>query len=81
MERIEVPRSRNAISETFKKVYGTNCMVSCSVNGDIKPKRKADADFVLRNLPVIKKKKKEEKEEKPAKGKVVQNIEAIFEGM
>jgi hypothetical protein len=56
-------------------------MVSCSVNGDIKPKRKADADFVLRNLPVIKKKKKEEKEEKPAKGKVVQNIEAIFEGM
>ncbi|MFA7628468.1 MAG: DNA polymerase III subunit gamma/tau [Candidatus Dojkabacteria bacterium] len=81
MERIEVPRSRNAISETFKKVYGTNCMISCSVNGDIKPKRKADADFVLRNLPVIKKKKREEKEEKPAKGKVVQNIEAIFEGM
>jgi DNA polymerase III gamma/tau subunit len=79
MERIEVPRSRNAISETFKKVYGTNCIVSCSVNGDIKPKRESDADFVLRKLPVIKKKKEEEK--KSAKEKVVQNIEAIFDGM
>jgi len=79
MERIEVPRSRNAISETFKKVYGTNCIVSCSVNGDIKPKRESDADFVLRKLPVIKKKKQEEK--KSAKEKVVQNIEAIFDGM
>ncbi len=81
MERIEVPRSRNAISETFKKVYGTNCIVSCSVNGNMKPKRESDADFVLRKLPVIKKKKQEEKEDKSAKGKVVQNIEAIFEGM
>lgn len=81
MERIEVPRSRNAISETFKKIYGTNCKVSCSVNGDIKPNRKADADFVLRNLPVIKKKKQEEKREKPTKGKITESIEAIFEGM
>lgn len=81
MERIEVPRSRNAISETFKKIYGTNCKVSCSVNGDIKPNRKADADFVLRNLPVIKKKKQEEKREKPTKGKISESIEAIFEGM
>ena len=81
MERIEVPRSRNAISETFKKVYGTNCIVSCSVNGNMKPKRESDADFVLRKLPVIKKKKQEEKGGKSAKEKVVKNIEAIFEGM
>lgn len=81
MERIVVPRSKNAISETFKKIYGTNCKISCSVNGDIKPKRKEDADFVLRNIPVIKKEKREGREEKKQKGKVAKSIEAIFEGM
>lgn len=85
MERIEVPKSRNAISETFKKVYGTNCNVSCVVNDKIKPKTKSDADFVLRKLPVIKKSKKqeeksEEKDEKESK-RVVTNVEAMFEGM
>jgi DNA polymerase III subunit gamma/tau len=85
MERIEVPKSRNAISETFKKVYGTGCRVSCAVNDDIKPKNKSDADFVLRKLPVIKKPKKEEKdsreEKKGERSRVATNIEAIFEGM
>ena len=85
MERIEVPKSRNAISQTFQKVYGMSCSVSCSVNDKIKTKKKSDADFVLRNLPVIKKSKKEEQksEEKEDKepSKVVTNIEAIFEGM
>lgn len=85
MERIEVPKSRNAISETFKKVYGTNCKVSCVVNDDIKPKNKSDADFVLRKLPVIKKPKKKEKdrrkEKKEERSRVATNIEAIFKGM
>ena len=74
-ERMEVPTSRNAISQTFQKVYGTACRISCVVNASIKPKNKSEADFVLRNLPVIK--KKEKKEEK----KIATNIEAIFEGM
>lgn len=78
MERIEVPKSRNAISETFKKVYGTNCKISCVVNEKIKQKNKSDADFVLRKLPIIKK-PKENKEN--SSSKVVTNIEAIFEGM
>jgi DNA polymerase-3 subunit gamma/tau len=85
MERIEVPKSRDVISKTFKKVYGVSCGVSCVVNDDIKPKNKADADFVLRKLPVIKKPKKEEKghreEKKEERRKVATNIEAIFEGM
>lgn len=75
-ERIEVPRSRNAISEIFKKVYGRNCNISCIVNSDIKPKQKSDADFVLRKLPIIKPKK-----QKVEKKKATQNFEAIFEGM
>ena len=85
MERIEVPKSRNAISEMFKKVYGTSCRVSCVVNDDIKPKNKSDADFVLRKLPVINKPKKEEKtlkeDKKEERSRVATNIEAIFEGM
>jgi DNA polymerase III gamma/tau subunit len=80
MERIQVPKSRNAISETFNKVYGTHCLVSCGVNSKIKPERKSEADFVLRNLPVIKKKEKNE-EKNDVGGKIAANIEAIFEGM
>lgn len=81
MERIEVPKSRNAIAETFKKVYGRNCKVSCVVNDAIKPKNKSDADFVLRKLPVIKKSKKEQEDKKEERSRVATNIEAIFEGM
>ena len=81
MERIEVPKSRNAISETFMKVYGTNCRVSCVVNDKIKPERKSDAEFVLRKLPVIVKSKKNQETTEEKRSKVVTNIEAIFEGM
>jgi len=81
MERIEVPKSRNAISETFKKVYGTECRVSCVVNDKIKPKNKSDANFVLRKLPVIKKPKKKQEDKKEERNRVATNIEAIFEGM
>ncbi|MFA5633781.1 MAG: DNA polymerase III subunit gamma/tau [Candidatus Dojkabacteria bacterium] len=73
-ERIEIPKSRNAISETFKKVYGTTCKVSCIVNSSMKSKNKSEPEFVLRNLPIIKDKKKEKKD-------VGINVEAIFEGM
>ncbi len=75
-ERIEVPKSRNAISETFKKVYGRGCNISCVVNSSIKTKNKSDAEFVLRRLPIIKPRK-----EKSEAKKVSPNIEAIFEGM
>ena len=75
-ERIEVPKSRNAISETFKRVYGTNCKVSCIVNSSLKPKNKSDADYVLRKLPIINPKKSIEESKD-----VSINVEAIFEGM
>lgn len=79
-ERMEIPKSKNAISKTFEKVYGATCSISCAVNENIKPKHKSDAEFVLRNLPVVeKKKKKEEPEDK--KKKKEPDIEAIFEGM
>jgi DNA polymerase-3 subunit gamma/tau len=75
-ERMEVPTSRNAISETFKKIYGRTCNISCVVNSNIKLKQKSEAEFVLRKLPVIKPKKQKEE-----KKKVAPNLEAIFEGM
>ncbi len=77
-DRIETPKSRNIISEVFGKVYGAPCKVECYVNPDIKPVEKADADIVLKNLPVIPKKK--ETEEKPKKA-TASDIEAIFEGV
>lgn len=76
-ERMEIPKSRNAISETFKNVYGTGCNISCVVNSSIKPKQKSDAEFVLRNLPVIKPKE----EKKDSKKESKKDIDAIFEGM
>ena len=77
-DRIETPKSRNIISEVFGKVYSAPCKVECYVNPDIKPVEKADADIVLKNLPVIPKKK--ETEEKPKKA-TASDIEAIFEGV
>ncbi|MDD4382371.1 MAG: DNA polymerase III subunit gamma/tau [Candidatus Dojkabacteria bacterium] len=75
-DRIEIPKSRDIICQTFNKVYGTNCKVVCNVNENCKPKKQSEPDFVLRNLPTKKPSqvKEEAKEKKP-------NIEAIFEGM
>ncbi len=78
-ERIEIPKSRNIISQVFNKVYGTGCNVDCKVNSAIKPVEKSDADFVLRNLPVIK--KKSESDSNKAPQNFNKKIEAIFEGV
>ena len=78
-DRIETPKSRNIISEVFGKVYGAPCKVECYINPAIKPVQKADADVVLKDLPVVP--KKEKAEEKPKKKVTARDIEAIFEGI
>ena len=79
-ERIEIPKSRNIISEVFNRVYGTTCNVSCKVNASIKPVDKSDADFVLRNLPASDK-SKEKKKGDPTVKNFNKKIEAIFDGV
>lgn len=85
-DRIEIPKSREAISAVFKKMYGCTCKVVCNVNDKIRAQKKSDAEFVLRNIPTATK-KEEPKEEKPDKAsfykarKPSAEIEAIFEGM
>jgi len=85
-DRIEIPKSREAVSTVFKKMFGSPCKIVCNVNDKMRLEKKSDAEFVLRNVPVATKKEapKEEKSEKPnfykAK-KVSAEIEAIFEGM
>lgn len=84
-ERIEVPKSRNIISEVFNEVYGSSCRIVCDVNSSIKPVEKSTADFVLRNLPTVKKEKPEEKPKENSnffqKNTLSKDIEAIFEGV
>ena len=82
-ERMEIPKSRNIISEVFQKVYGVACSIDCHVNEAIKPKGKSDADFVLRNLPKVEKKSKGvfTEEEKYKRKKLGSDIEAIFDGV
>ncbi|NMC08945.1 hypothetical protein GYA44_01280 [Candidatus Microgenomates bacterium] len=81
---MEMPKSRDIISSVFKKVYGTNCRIDCTVNGNIKQKGKSEADFVLRNLPTSPKKEekpKENEDEKFKRKKLGNEIEAIFDGV
>lgn len=85
-DRIEIPKSREVISQVFKKVFGQTCKVVCNVNEEMKVSKKSDADFVLRNLPQKEKKAEESQADssKPSfsKGKkAAAEIEAIFEGM
>ncbi|MHC1717016.1 MAG: DNA polymerase III subunit gamma/tau [Candidatus Dojkabacteria bacterium] len=82
-ERMEMPKSRNIISEIFKRVYGVNCKIECAVNEAIKTKGKSDAEFVLRNLPVVKKNegKKEEDVNSFKRKKLGSEIEAMFDGV
>jgi len=82
-ERMEMPKSRNIISDVFKKVYGINCRIDCTVNESIKPKGKSDAEFVLRNLPTQPKKEEKPKDEENnfKRKKLGSEIEAIFDGV
>lgn len=85
-DRIEIPKSREAISTVFKKMFGCSCKIVCNVNDNMKLGKKSDAEFVLRNVPVTPKKEapKEENTAKPSffkAKKVSAEIEAIFEGM
>jgi DNA polymerase III gamma/tau subunit len=86
-DRIEIPKSREAISTVFKKMFGCSCKIVCNVNDKMKLEKKSDAEFVLRNVPAPAPKKeapKEENAEKPnfyKARKPSAEIEAIFEGM
>lgn len=88
-DRIEIPKSREVIASVFKKVYGAQCKIVCNVNDKMKMAKKADAEFVLRNLPATPKKDDKPKDDngekknffKPKSKKDTAEIEAIFEGM
>lgn len=79
-DRIETPKSKNIICDVFSDVYGIPCKIKCYVNPAIKPVEKADADEVLKNLPVIEKKKPVERKTGRKKA-TAEDIEAIFEGI
>ena len=87
-DRIEIPKSREIISDVFSKMFGSRCKIVCSVNESIKPKKKSTPDFVLRNLPDQKKEAPKDNSNngggnnnfhKPRK--ISAEVEAIFEGM
>jgi DNA polymerase III gamma/tau subunit len=84
-DRIEIPKSREILGNVFKKVFGCPCKVVCNVNDKMKIAKKADADFVLRNLPQVPKKEEKPKEESKnnfaRSKKNIAEIEAVFEGM
>jgi DNA polymerase-3 subunit gamma/tau len=46
-ERIEAMKSREAILEIFKRVYGTTFLYKCEVNDQIKIRRKAGPEIIL----------------------------------
>ncbi len=85
-ERIEIPKSREIVSNVFRKVFGCSCKIVCNINDQMK--KKSDAEFVLRNLPQPPKKEEKPKEAAPVEKrsfsksrKDTAEIEAIFEGM
>ena len=80
-ERIEIPKSKNIISEVFTKVYGVPCNIECDVNSAMKPIEKADAETVLKNLPTPKPSEKSKRNFKPRGSSKINDIEAIFEGV
>ena len=49
-ERIEAPKSREAINDTLKEILGFSMPVRCSVNETIQRKKPASADVVLKNI-------------------------------
>ncbi|NLE31144.1 DNA polymerase III subunit gamma/tau [Candidatus Dojkabacteria bacterium] len=74
-DQIDSPKSRELIGGVLFDTLGTHCKINCSVNDSVRPKLQSNADVVLRNVPVIKKKVVEEKKS------IKQDIEAIFAGM
>ncbi len=84
-DRIEIPKSREVLGSVFKKIFGSSCKIVCNVNDKMKIAKKADADFVLRNLPQVPKKEEKPKEEGKnnfaRSKKNIAEIEAVFEGM
>ena len=87
-ETIETPKCRETISSSFAQVYGVPCGIECTLNEKIRPHGKSDAEFVLRNLPVIKKEEKKEPEEPKKKegfkqqtNKFSKEIDAMFDGI
>jgi DNA polymerase III gamma/tau subunit len=86
-DRIEDPKSREAIYLVCKEVYGKQFAFECVVNDNIKNKKKVEPDFILNKISESIK-PQEVKVEKPADGgkevykqKVSKDIEAIFEDM
>jgi len=74
-DRIEDPKSRDAISIVCREVFGDCFAYECVVNGKMASKKKAEASVVLRKEPTkVKEKTKTRKNSS-------KDIEEIFKDM
>lgn len=75
-ERIEATKSREALNDVFKEIFGCGCKIDCLVNGTARRKKQVSADVILRSVP---------EESSPAKKvynhRTNKKIEEIFKGM
>ncbi len=75
-DRIEDPKSREAVSIVCNEVFGECFAYECTVNGDMVTRKQVEPDVILRTAPVV-----EAKEEKSVKKSSSKNIEDIFKDM
>lgn len=86
-DRIESPRSREAINDVFEEVLGTKIAIRCDVNETIQRKKQSSADVVLKNIQSLATtsdkdasngSKSVEHKAPPKPRKVSKKVEAIF---
>jgi DNA polymerase-3 subunit gamma/tau len=90
-DRIEEPKTKDALLNIFREIYGTNVPLKCEVNDAVKQKKKVSADVILRNVPKPVEPAKSEDisapssgkpvNDKPPPAKISKKVEAIFAGM
>ncbi len=52
-ERIESPKSREAINDVFQEIMGSKIAIRCDVNETIQRKKESTADVVLKNIQSV----------------------------
>jgi DNA polymerase III subunit gamma/tau len=72
-DRIEDPRSREAVANVCKEVFGECFSYECVVNNNMVSKKQVEADFILRREP--------EAQPKEVEKKSAKNVEDIFKDM
>lgn len=82
-DRIESAKSREAIIEATKEIYGFAMPVRCNVNSSMQAKRKVSADVILKNIPDSQIQSNSDKRSAYANGKRRSNpeVDKIFADM